>query len=63
VVNPPAGAWTRSRRESLAFFHNPNPDALIECLPGCCGPDHPPKYPPIRAGDFIAEKSRQAYGR
>jgi isopenicillin N synthase-like dioxygenase len=62
VVNPPAGAWTRSRRQSLVFFHNPNPDAVIECLPGCCGPDHPPKYRPIRAGDFIAEKSRQAYG-
>ena len=62
VVNPPAGAWTRSRRQSLAFFHNPNPDALIECLPGCCGPDDPPKYPPIRAGDFILEKSRRAYG-
>jgi len=62
VVNPPAGAWTQSRRQSLAFFHNPNPDALIECLPGCCGPDNPPQHPPIRAGDFILEKSRQAYG-
>lgn len=62
VVNPPVEAWSRSRRQSLAFFHNPNPDALIECLPGCCGPDHPAKYPPIRAGDFIREKSQQAYG-
>jgi isopenicillin N synthase-like dioxygenase len=62
VVNPPAEAWARSRRQSLAFFHNPNPEAMIECLPGCRGPDNPPKYPPIRAGDFIREKSRQAYG-
>jgi isopenicillin N synthase-like dioxygenase len=62
VVNPPANAWSRSRRQSLVFFYNPNPAALIECLPGCCDPNQPAKYPPIRAGDFIAEKSRQAYG-
>jgi isopenicillin N synthase-like dioxygenase len=63
VVNPPAELALGSRRQSLVFFHNPNPEALIACLPGCCGPEHPPRYAPIRAGDFIAEKSRQAYGR
>jgi isopenicillin N synthase-like dioxygenase len=63
VINPPASAWGRSRRQSLVFFHNPNPDAMIECLPGCCDFAHPAQYPPIRAGDFIREKSRQAYGR
>ena len=24
------------RRMSIPFFHNPNPDAIIACLPGCC---------------------------
>lgn len=62
VVNPPSAAGSASRRQSLAFFHNPNPDAVIECLPTCCGPDQPAKYPPILAGEFIQQKARQAYG-
>jgi isopenicillin N synthase-like dioxygenase len=62
VVNPPVQLRAASRRQSLVFFHNPNPDAVVECLPGCCGPDNPPRYAPITAGAFIAEKSRKAYG-
>jgi isopenicillin N synthase-like dioxygenase len=62
VVNPPEQAWGRSRRQSLVFFHNPNPEAVIECLPGCCGEERPARYAPIRAGEFIEEKSRRAYG-
>jgi len=62
VVNPPSELRRASRRQSLVFFHNPNPDAIVECLPVCCGPDNPPRYSPITAGEFIAEKSRKAYG-
>jgi|SRR5579859_626850 len=62
VVNPPAELRPASRRQSLVFFHNPNPDALVSCLPGCCGPGNPPRYADITAGEFIAQKSRQAYG-
>ena len=62
VVNPPSAVRLTSRRQSLVFFHNPNADALVACLPGCCGPDNPPRYAPITAGEFIAEKMRQAYG-
>ena len=62
VVNPPAEQASSSRRQSLVFFHNPNPETVVACLPGCCGPDNPPRYAPITAGAFIAEKIRQAYG-
>jgi isopenicillin N synthase-like dioxygenase len=62
VVNPPAELRQASRRQSLVFFHNPNADAVVECLPSCCGPDNPPRYAPIAAGEFIAAKSRKAYG-
>ncbi len=62
VANPPAEVRQASRRQSLVFFHNPNPEAVVDCLPGCCGPDNPPRYPAITAGEFIAEKSRKAYG-
>lgn len=50
------------RRQSIAFFHNPNPDALIECLPGCCDEAHPAKYPPILAGEHLRMKVEKALG-
>jgi isopenicillin N synthase-like dioxygenase len=56
VVNPPPALADTSRRLSLVFFHHPNQDALIECIPTCASADHPAKYPPITAGDHIMEK-------
>jgi len=50
VVNPPRDRALGSRRQSIVFFHQPNYDALIECLPGCSTPHNPPKYPPITSG-------------
>jgi isopenicillin N synthase-like dioxygenase len=50
VVNPPRDRALGSRRLSIAFFFQPNYDALIECLPTCCSPTNPPKYPPITSG-------------
>jgi isopenicillin N synthase-like dioxygenase len=56
VVNPPESRTVESRRQSLVFFHNPNYDALIECLPTCQDADHPAKYPPVTSGDYLREK-------
>ena len=53
VVNPPMELAHLSRRQSLVFFHNPNYDAAIECIPSCQGPDRPPKYPVITSGDHL----------
>lgn len=53
VANPPMELARVSRRQSLVFFHNPNYDAVIECIPGCQGPDNPPKYPPITSGEYL----------
>jgi isopenicillin N synthase-like dioxygenase len=61
VVNPPAERANRSRRLSLVFFHNPNPDAVIECLPTCASPANPPRYAPVLAGQYLAEKAGAAY--
>lgn len=56
-VLPPArhAAEVRTRR-SVAFFHDGNHDALVECLPTCVLPGEPPKYAPVRAGDHLMAK-------
>lgn len=41
------------RRQSLAFFHNLNKDALVEVL---LNSDEVPKHEPIIAGDFLMQK-------
>ena len=56
VLNPPRDAKLGTQRISLAFFHQPNYDALIECLPGCKGPGNPAKYPPVTSGEHRNRK-------
>jgi isopenicillin N synthase-like dioxygenase len=56
VVNPPRDVRGSTRRLSLAYFVNPNYDALIECLPGCQDADHPALYPPVKAGEHRLQK-------
>ena len=51
VLNPPREVARASSRMSIAFFHHPNYDAKIECIPGCAG-EAPPKYEPVLSGDF-----------
>jgi isopenicillin N synthase-like dioxygenase len=58
VMNPPG-----RDRYSVAFFLDPNPEALIDCLPGCSGPDRPAKYPPILASDYLRERLDATYGK
>jgi len=48
-------------RYSIAYFHSPNPDSIIECLPSCTGPDNPPGYPPAVYRDLILEFYRANY--
>ena len=44
------------RRQSIAFFHNANWDAVIECLEPCRGDGA--KYAPIEAGPHLMNKFR-----
>ena len=46
------------RRQSIAFFHMPNWDARITCIPTCLAPDATPKYGPVEAGAHLMEKFR-----
>jgi isopenicillin N synthase-like dioxygenase len=57
VTSPPG-----RDRYSIAFFLDPNPEALIECLPNCSAPSQPPKYPPILAADYLTQRLVATYG-
>ena len=56
VVNPPAGAGTR--RLSIAFFHQPNHDAVIECIDTCRGAGE--RYAPVTSGEHRLLKVSRA---
>jgi len=51
------------RRMSVPFFHNPNPDAMIGCIPSCCDEGCPPKYQPILAKSHLEMKVSKALGQ
>jgi isopenicillin N synthase-like dioxygenase len=48
-------------RYSIAYFHSPNPDSVIECLPSCTGPDNPPRYPRAVYRDLVLDFYRANY--
>lgn len=56
VVNPPRDRAVGARRLSIVFFHQPNYDAVIECLPTCQGSARPAKHPPITSGEHRLRK-------
>lgn len=56
VVNPPRDAANDSRRISMVLFHQPNYDAVIECLPTCLPEDGVAKYAPISSGEHLYNK-------
>jgi isopenicillin N synthase-like dioxygenase len=56
VVNPPRDKALGSRRISLVFFHQPNYDAMVECLAGCARDGEAPKYAPVSSGDHLLSK-------
>jgi len=55
VVCPPGESGT-PRRQSIAFFHQPNWDTEIVCLPTCLAAGEKPKYPPVTSGVHLREK-------
>ena len=57
-VTIPAG-----RRQSIAFFHNANWDAVIECLPTCLEPGEEARHSPIAAGPHLMSKFKSTVNR
>jgi len=56
VINPPREQAYDSARISLVFFHQPNYDAMVTCLPGCATAERPAKYAPVSSGDHLLSK-------
>jgi isopenicillin N synthase-like dioxygenase len=54
-VSTPHRVVNRSVRErySIAFFYDPNPDAMVEAIPSCVREGEVTRYPPIFAADYL----------
>ena len=47
---------SQAKRYAVAFFLDPNPDAVVACLASCTSADNPAKYAPITAVDFLRSR-------
>jgi isopenicillin N synthase-like dioxygenase len=54
-VSTPHRVVNRSARErySIAFFYDPNPDAIVETILSCVREEEFTRYPPILAADYL----------
>ncbi len=57
-VLPPA-----RERYSIAFFLDPNPDALVSAIPSCVPAGQAPRHPAITAADYLQERFAATYAR
>jgi isopenicillin N synthase-like dioxygenase len=53
VVNPSRAAGEAARRLSMTFFHQPNYDAVVQCLPTCADEARPPRYGTTTSGEHV----------
>jgi isopenicillin N synthase-like dioxygenase len=47
---------TGKERYSIPTFFNLDYDTPVACLPGCQSDDNPPRYEPIKAGDYLVRR-------
>lgn len=55
VVNPASTHRSKSRL-SVAFFHQPDYDAEIVCIPTCTDDANPPRHDPVGSGQWVIDK-------
>ncbi len=56
VVNP-----VGRERYSVAFFLDPNPDAVVACLPSCVSAENPAKYPVMTGAAYLKQRLDATY--
>ncbi|MGB3613194.1 MAG: 2OG-Fe(II) oxygenase family protein [Elainellaceae cyanobacterium] len=57
-VTLPQNGKVNQPRYSVAFFCDPDLDAMVECLDNCRDRDRPALYSPVLAGDYLAHRLR-----
>ncbi|KAK2356268.1 2-oxoglutarate (2OG) and Fe(II)-dependent oxygenase superfamily protein [Trifolium repens] len=53
---------TGKERYSVAFYMDPPTDCVVDCFESCCSESSPPRFPPIRSGDYFSERFKLIYG-
>lgn len=48
-------------RYSCPYFFDMSMDSIVEVLPTCHGPGAPPRFPPVRYGDYLIERLDRNY--
>jgi isopenicillin N synthase-like dioxygenase len=48
-------------RYSIAFFLDPNPDAIVSAIPACVVPGESPKYAPVTVADYLQARFAATY--
>ncbi len=56
VVPPPSDFDGAAKRRSFAYFHEANPDVIVEPLPTCVDGSNPVQYEPFSVGDHLTGK-------
>jgi isopenicillin N synthase-like dioxygenase len=56
VVPPPTDGADAVRRRSIARFLDCPPDLVVETIPSCIDEDHPARYDPVNAGEWLRAK-------
>ena len=51
----------QTERYSIAFFCQPDAETDIVCLPTCHSPQNPPKYAPVKSGEYLLSRLRATY--
>jgi isopenicillin N synthase-like dioxygenase len=57
----PQGEKAWQDRYSIAFFCQPDADAEIVCFPTCQSDENPPKYPPVKSGEYLLSRLQATY--
>ena len=52
-----------AERHSIAFFLDPNPEALVAAIPSCVPEGEAPRHAPITTQDYLRQRFAATYGR
>ena len=61
VSTPHRVAAPRQERYSIAFFLDPNPEALVAAIPSCVPAGQAPRYAPTTAAEYLQQRFSATY--